>query len=522
MCCVIASERANSSKGNRAYIHPPTFLLLTTTAAPDPTDPKFTKPKQKQTPTPQSQSDNPLGPGYVPEESKFPPVRYVPRIAILTQHTALPPPTARRPRTYTQPQPPAHSQSFNGFGREGESEVVPMFFTPGKPSSRRQSEPQGYREGENSFDLELSRACSLDVSQDQEQGGYTADQSFSFSTSSLESSPRVLRTPARRTKFSFATDPRARSLMYSLTRDEKYSENQNQNYDSSNQNLSTPPPKPSSHSFLASRGTLSEPPRPPGMRRNRGGYNIDMNSSFGMGGRELFDIDEDFGVGGGGGYPYEFGGHEFGSPTRPGLGRSQGLGLNDPFFPLPLPLPNVERGSDTYPYSQSQSLSSPYTLKTQPSSKPTAESPVLYPLPDACSVCGRTSTSNAGCPKAVLIPCAHPLCSACLTSALNIVGEKDMQCSVCKCGVEDFRLVDGWGGVGAAHVEKESGQKARGEKGMLEFFEDVRARSSPPPVKAMGVVVGGAEEVVENVVLRIDNVPWVCAFFGPSLILRVY
>ena len=90
-----------------------------------------------------------------------------------------------------------------------------------------------------------------------------------------------------------------------------------------------------------------------------------------------------------------------------------------------------------------------------------------------------------------------------------------MECSVCKCGVEDFKLV----GAVADEKKKEggaSGEKGDGKKededgekeaGLLtspfEFFNDVRARSSPPPsVKA-------ASDVAENVVLRIDNVPWV-------------
>ena len=53
----------------------------------------------------------------------------------------------------------------------------------------------------------------------------------------------------------------------------------------------------------------------------------------------------------------------------------------------------------------------------------------------SCSVCGRSSGALA-----ILEPCMHPLCSACLTSALNIVGEKDMECTVCKVAVADFPL----------------------------------------------------------------------------------
>ncbi len=59
--------------------------------------------------------------------------------------------------------------------------------------------------------------------------------------------------------------------------------------------------------------------------------------------------------------------------------------------------------------------------------------------PTDCSVCLTIRPSTL----AILQPCGHPLCSACLTSALNIVGEKDMECAVCKQGVSDFRLVMG-------------------------------------------------------------------------------
>ncbi|KAF9003258.1 hypothetical protein BDQ17DRAFT_1355829 [Cyathus striatus] len=61
------------------------------------------------------------------------------------------------------------------------------------------------------------------------------------------------------------------------------------------------------------------------------------------------------------------------------------------------------------------------------------------PSPDDCSVCLAPSPSTL----AVLKPCEHPLCSGCLTSALNIVGEKDMECAVCKTPVADFKLVVG-------------------------------------------------------------------------------
>ena len=57
--------------------------------------------------------------------------------------------------------------------------------------------------------------------------------------------------------------------------------------------------------------------------------------------------------------------------------------------------------------------------------------------PTDCSVCLASKPMSL----AILQPCGHPLCSICLTSALNIVGEKDMECAVCQRGVADFRLV---------------------------------------------------------------------------------
>lgn len=60
-------------------------------------------------------------------------------------------------------------------------------------------------------------------------------------------------------------------------------------------------------------------------------------------------------------------------------------------------------------------------------------------IPTDCSVCFAVRPASL----AVLHPCGHPLCSGCLTSALNIVGEKDMECAICKKGVADFRLVIG-------------------------------------------------------------------------------
>jgi hypothetical protein len=79
-----------------------------------------------------------------------------------------------------------------------------------------------------------------------------------------------------------------------------------------------------------------------------------------------------------------------------------------------------------------------------------------------------------------------------------------MECFVCKGGVKDFKLVGG--GVEGTGEQKREEVGGDGKEGSFEFFEDVRASSSPPPVKPS---VSGGTKLTENVVLRIDNVPWV-------------
>lgn len=82
-----------------------------------------------------------------------------------------------------------------------------------------------------------------------------------------------------------------------------------------------------------------------------------------------------------------------------------------------------------------------------------------------------------------------------------------MECFVCKGGVKDFKLVGG-GAEGTGEQKREEGEEVGGDgkEGSFEFFEDVRASSSPPPVKPS---ISGGTKLTENVVLRIDNVPWV-------------
>lgn len=190
--------------------------------------------------------------------------------------------------------------------------------------------------------------------------------------------------------------------------------------------------------------------------------------------------------------------------------------------------------------------------------KESVNMPAVDAKKSGCSVCLSPSPRTL----AVLIPCGHPLCSGCLTSALNIVGEKDMECAVCKKGVEDFKLIV----VGGALDGKEGDQKKPSDKsantsgGKQKLQVTKETRESPAPqgksfldplfpspatsvsgheldldgifefgeveastpklnrreLEPVGLPTSGAKEAKKDkshVVLRIDNVPWVCAFF---------
>ncbi|GBE87667.1 hypothetical protein SCP_1103440 [Sparassis crispa] len=235
--------------------------------------------------------------------------------------------------------------------------------------------------------------------------------------------------------------------------------------------LNTPPSQPS----FRLRGSLTDPAhtrrRPP----------FDQTS-------ELFNIDEDEYA------PYP--------PTFSSSVSTQAipLALTDPFG-LHASIPaNVE------------------PIQFYETRKPPQES--ATDVVSACSVCGLSGKSLA-----ILEPCAHPLCSACLTSALNIVGEKDMECAVCKAKVDDFKLCRSTSGKSTVAKTLESDAYidhddfARGMDafagasevdmvvdtpafcGFDDFMDRAQGASTP---------VAGRREIKseEPVVLRIDNVPW--------------
>jgi hypothetical protein len=134
----------------------------------------------------------------------------------------------------------------------------------------------------------------------------------------------------------------------------------------------------------------------------------------------------------------------------------------------------------------------------------------------ACSVCGSSSGSLA-----ILDPCTHPLCSGCLTSALNIVGEKDMECAVCKAKVNDFKLQK----LCMPNEEFETQLPSQATKvlsdipfgsvtepleyGLQEFINRAQASSTPIPGAKTSRQSSINMHRDESAVLRIDNVPWV-------------
>ncbi|KAJ7695507.1 hypothetical protein B0H17DRAFT_1272317 [Mycena rosella] len=108
-----------------------------------------------------------------------------------------------------------------------------------------------------------------------------------------------------------------------------------------------------------------------------------------------------------------------------------------------------------------------------------------------CSSCAVASKQLA-----LLSPCTHALCPACLTSALNIVDQLSMSCVVCRATVTTFGLV------------RAPPSPTLEQSFLLPFSPP----SSPSPSAS------AADQ--DPVVLRIDNVPWditppaILAFLG--------
>ncbi|KAI0698464.1 hypothetical protein BC835DRAFT_1413050 [Cytidiella melzeri] len=263
--------------------------------------------------------------------------------------------------------------------------------------------------------------------------------------------------------------------------------------------MSTPARAPRAQPFQLSPAFLNTPPPNQDLLKKfrLRGSNTDpaqtrRRPAFGQA-SDLCDIDEDEYM------PYI---EDFSSPAAITHLQSQTLPLHfhDPF--------DLSTLSDVYHDAQSLPALPPYE-SPRPSLYSTTKT-----LP-ACSVCGSSNGSLA-----VLDPCTHPLCSGCLTSALNIVGEKDMECAVCKAKVHDFKLQK----LCIPNVEpaakfqhqdmhstfeKPLGSSSEPlDPGFQDFIDRAQGSSTPVPQVNIGRMAPGNVRLDERAVLRIDNVPW--------------
>ena len=219
---------------------------------------------------------------------------------------------------------------------------------------------------------------------------------------------------------------------------------------------------------------------------------------------ELYDIDEnDYAP-----YPNAF--------SPPAHSQTLPLSLNDPF------------NTSNLSFSALSTISEPVQFYETPQYFPPL--PAKSPTSSNCSVCGLVKDSLA-----ILKPCAHPLCSTCLTSALNIVGEKDMECSMCHAKVDDFTLCKNDAESSVPFISESKLQRIVEECNEIEEFDsgigllpsafgghrldDIaileedeyfmeRAQGASTPIAVSRMSLNGAQSA-ERVVLRIDNVPWV-------------
>ncbi|KAI6165900.1 hypothetical protein EDD17DRAFT_1774494 [Pisolithus thermaeus] len=232
--------------------------------------------------------------------------------------------------------------------------------------------------------------------------------------------------------------------------------------------LNTPPPKSTSSNELKVKGSYTAPAL---LRRRR--------PSFGQISAELFDIDENAPEP----YPQSF------------STASQSLILQDPFDACLL---------STIPESLPKDFCPAYPdMQINATTKPACSS---------CLVCGRP-----GGRLVVIEPCKHPHCNACFTSALNIVGEKDMECAVCKTSVLNFAFHTS--NQTTAFFDNATSPLQQRSSRDYSFSPSVSNPKPLPSLMSAMSFYGSSHDVspiglspltqkVENIVLRIDNVPW--------------
>ncbi|EJF63755.1 hypothetical protein DICSQDRAFT_101752 [Dichomitus squalens LYAD-421 SS1] len=253
--------------------------------------------------------------------------------------------------------------------------------------------------------------------------------------------------------------------------------------------LNTPPPQPG----YRLRGSVTDPAH----TRRRPAF--EQTS-------ELYDIDEDDYAP----YPQTF--------SPPAHSQTLPLSLNDPFNTSNLSLSAISHISEPIQFYETPQYFPPPLPRKASASATT------------CSVCGLVKGSLA-----ILKPCSHPLCSTCLTSALNIVGEKDMECAMCHAKVDAFTLCKDNPDVAAVKSPAESKLQRIIEEctefeefdsgigllpsnfngreiGDVNLFDDDeifmdRAQGASTPVAGSNASFTSAK-TTDRVVLRIDNVPW--------------
>lgn len=137
-------------------------------------------------------------------------------------------------------------------------------------------------------------------------------------------------------------------------------------------------------------------------------------------------------------------------------------------------------------------------------------------IDNACSVC-----SSATSPLSSLVPCGHLICSFCLTGALNIVGEKDMCCTVCESVVTDFKLLTRVAFANdSTNTVDTSADIISLLPSMFDEFKRLDHRRTTTSSTADSVSYNNSSSIHSSpslpvtsdkatAVLRIDNVPWV-------------
>jgi hypothetical protein len=166
-------------------------------------------------------------------------------------------------------------------------------------------------------------------------------------------------------------------------------------------------------------------------------------------------------------------------------------------------------------YTEVDGIKSPkHTLIAQ-------EHPVLLgsPLSPAFrSVVGTKCASCGGNERLSLLePCQHQICASCITGSLNVVGEKDMICMYCLSPIKSFKIARPFRRIHSDVSSEDSFS-------MHPLCQNSFPQDSPTPRESHLTTLshldarpssdlGGSFSIV---VLRIDNVPWVCIYNSPS------